>query len=170
MEQYRRQSKVVREPSGAPEPGAEERAFHQLSKDEQATIEKKRLSEYCRRSYKKVHITQMEERSTTIYRREYSFYVDTVCAFCDRRYEYKALNKNVKKQLSRGQASGGVSAIKSVNSRVAWLGLARAGLQVHPKLILRIRHAQRSSLAQYGVGRRCVLHWRRPHHARQRDH
>ena len=35
----------------------------------------------------------MEERRTTICQRENSFYVDTVRAFRDRRYEYKALNK-----------------------------------------------------------------------------
>ncbi|XP_043195220.1 DNA polymerase epsilon catalytic subunit A-like [Amphibalanus amphitrite] len=108
----------VREPGGVPEPGAKDRAFHQLSKDEQATIEKKRLSEYCRRAYKKVHITRMEERRTTICQRENSFYVDTVRAFRDRRYEYKALNKTAKKQLSDAQSSGDVSAIKSANSRV----------------------------------------------------
>ncbi|XP_037072699.1 DNA polymerase epsilon catalytic subunit A-like [Pollicipes pollicipes] len=101
-----------------PTPGGKDRAFHQLTRDEQAAIEKKRLSEYCRRAYKKVHITRMEERRTTICQRENSFYVDTVRAFRDRRYEYKALNKAAKKQLSEAQASGDVGAIKSSNSRV----------------------------------------------------
>lgn len=48
----------VRDPGGVPEPEAKDRAFHQLTKDEQATIEKKRLSEHCRRAYKKVHIAE----------------------------------------------------------------------------------------------------------------
>ena len=51
---WRRFPPYVREPGGRPDPGAKDRAFHQLTKDEQATIEKKRLSEYCRRAYKKV--------------------------------------------------------------------------------------------------------------------
>lgn len=35
----------------------------------------------------------MEERVTTICQRENSFYVDTVRAFRDRRYEFKGLHK-----------------------------------------------------------------------------
>ena len=45
----------------------------------------------------------MEERRTTICQRENSFYVDTVRAFRDRRYEYKALNK-VRTQRGQGPA------------------------------------------------------------------
>ena len=67
------------------------RAFHQLTKEERATAEKKRLSEYCRKAYKKTHITKMEERHTTVCQMENSFYVDTVRAFRDRRYTYKGL-------------------------------------------------------------------------------
>lgn len=51
------------------------------------------LAEYCRRAYKKVHITRKEEREATICQRENSFYVDTVRAFRDRRYEFKGLCK-----------------------------------------------------------------------------
>lgn len=74
-------------------PGGHPRAFHQLSKEERASYEKKRLVEYCRKAYKKVHITQNEVRTQTVCQRENSFYVDTVRAFRDRRYEYKAMNK-----------------------------------------------------------------------------
>lgn len=74
-------------------PGGAMRAFHQLSREDQAAAEKKRLSEYCRKAYKKTHITRVEERTTTICQKENSFYVDTVRAFRDRRYEYKGLNK-----------------------------------------------------------------------------
>lgn len=52
-------------------------------------FEKKRLSEYCRKAYKKTHVTKMEERYTTVCQKENSFYVDTVRAFRDRRYTYK---------------------------------------------------------------------------------
>ncbi|CAB4064926.1 POLE [Lepeophtheirus salmonis] len=70
-------------------PGGNQRAFHELNKEERATYEKKRLSEYCRKAYKKTHITKMEECYTTICQKENSFYVDTVRAFRDRRYTYK---------------------------------------------------------------------------------
>jgi len=41
-------------------PGEKFRAFHELSHEEQAEIEKKRLQEYCRKAYKKIHITREE--------------------------------------------------------------------------------------------------------------
>lgn len=66
-------------------PGGPPRAFHQLSRQEQADLEKKRLSIYCRKVYKKLKITRVEERNTTICQKENSFYVDTVRAFRDRR-------------------------------------------------------------------------------------
>lgn len=74
-------------------PGGPNRAFHEMSQEDQAAYEKKRLSEYCRKAYKKVHVTRTEERYTTICQKENSFYVDTVRAFRDRRYEYKGLSK-----------------------------------------------------------------------------
>lgn len=49
--------------------------------------------DYCRKAYKKLHVTKVEERLTTICQRENSFYVDTVRAFRDRRYEFKGLHK-----------------------------------------------------------------------------
>lgn len=96
-------------PNGPPQ------AFYQLGKEDKAAAEKKRLTEYCRKSYKKVrlpdrsmgcwqqstrltecfqvHFTRLEKRVATICQRENSFYVDTVRAFRDRRYEFKGLTK-----------------------------------------------------------------------------
>lgn len=100
-------------------PNGPPRAFHSLNREEQAKHEKKRLagpshlpfcleafwqirqginpcgsvSDYCKRAYKKIHVTKLEERITTICQRENSFYVDTVRAFRDRRYEFKGLHK-----------------------------------------------------------------------------
>lgn len=65
--------------------GGAPRAFHLLSKQEQADLEKKRLSVYCRKVYKKLKVTKMAERTSTICQKENSFYVDTVRAFRDRR-------------------------------------------------------------------------------------
>lgn len=98
-------------------PGGPHRAFHELSREDQAAYEKKRLSEYCRKAYKKTHITRIEERFTTICQKENSFYVDTVRAFRDRRYEYKGLQKVAKKQVSDAVASGDAGEIKSAKNR-----------------------------------------------------
>jgi len=49
--------------------------------------------DYCRKAYKKVHITREQNREAMVCQRENSFYVDTVRAFRDRRYEFKDLTK-----------------------------------------------------------------------------
>ncbi|XKL62236.1 hypothetical protein PGB90_002069 [Kerria lacca] len=98
-------------------PGGPTRAFHQLPKVERAAYEKKRLSEYCRKVYKKTHVTRIEERTTTVCQKENSFYVDTVRAFRDRRYEYKGLCKVAKKQVSEALAKGDAGEIKSAKNR-----------------------------------------------------
>lgn len=74
-------------------PGGNYRAFHELSKEDQASYEKKRLQDYCRKVYKKTKITKMVTKTSTVCQKENSFYVDTVRAFRDRRYEYKALTR-----------------------------------------------------------------------------
>lgn len=50
-------------------------------------------TDYCKKAYKKVHMTREEERQSMICQRENSFYVNTVRAFRDRRYEFKGLTK-----------------------------------------------------------------------------
>ncbi|XP_048254478.1 DNA polymerase epsilon catalytic subunit A-like isoform X1 [Haliotis rufescens] len=99
-------------------PGGEPRAFHQLPKDEQAAIEKKRLAEYCRKAYKKTKITRMQEQTATICQRENSFYVDTVRAFRDRRYEFKGLTKVWKKKLSEAESKKDAAETKRSNGMV----------------------------------------------------
>jgi len=47
-------------------PGMPTRAFHQLPREEQSAKEKQRLSEYCRKAYKKVRVTRTEERQQTV--------------------------------------------------------------------------------------------------------
>ncbi|XP_043925704.1 DNA polymerase epsilon catalytic subunit A [Protopterus annectens] len=93
-------------------PDGPPRAFHSLNREEQAKYEKKRLADYCRKAYKKVHITRIEERVTTICQRENSFYVDTVRAFRDRRYEFKGLHKVWKKKLTAAMESGDAAEVK----------------------------------------------------------
>ena len=74
-------------------PGGPQRYFHELNKEDRAAFEKKRLQDYSRKAYKKTHVTRTEERYQTVCQKENSFYVDTVRAFRDRRYEYKGLCK-----------------------------------------------------------------------------
>lgn len=74
-------------------PGGPQRAFHELSKEDQAAYEMKRLKDYCRKAYKKTKVTKMETRTSTVCEKENSFYVDTVRSFRDRRYEYKGMTK-----------------------------------------------------------------------------
>lgn len=98
-------------------PGGTKRAFHELTTKEQATFQKNRLTEYCKKAYKKVKITRMEERTQTICQKENSFYVDTVRAFRDRRYEYKALTKVAKRQVAAAVTKGDAADIKSAKNR-----------------------------------------------------
>ena len=76
-----------------PKPGDPQTNFHSLPPHEQALREKKRLADYCRKAYKRTKVTREETKSTTICQRENSFYVDTLRAFRDRRYEFKSLLK-----------------------------------------------------------------------------
>ncbi|XP_012276956.1 DNA polymerase epsilon catalytic subunit A [Orussus abietinus] len=98
-------------------PNGPRRAFHQLSKQDKAAYEKKRLTEYCRKVYKKVKVTRTEVKTETVCQQENSFYVDTVRAFRDRRYEYKGLTKVAKQQVAAAIASGDAGEIKSAKNR-----------------------------------------------------
>lgn len=98
-------------------PGGPKRNFHQLTKIDRAAFEKKRLTEFSKKAYKKVKATKLEERVQTICQKENSFYVDTVRAFRDRRYEYKGLTKVAKQQVAAATASGDAEEIKSAKSR-----------------------------------------------------
>ncbi|XP_077483057.1 DNA polymerase epsilon catalytic subunit 1 isoform X2 [Amblyomma americanum] len=114
------------------EPGLPFRAFHELSREERAAAEKKRLADYCRKAYKKVHITRTELRETTICQKENSFYVDTVRNFRDRRYDFKALLKVAKKKVSEAVAKGDAAEIKSAKN----LEVLYDSLQLAHKCIL----------------------------------
>ena len=63
-------------------------------------------------------MTKEEKRENIICQRENSFYVDTVRAFRDRRYEFKGLLKQAKKKLEVAQKEGDPIKIKDVNGLV----------------------------------------------------
>ncbi|KAI6196280.1 DNA polymerase epsilon catalytic subunit A [Aphelenchoides besseyi] len=90
--------------------GKPPKPFHQLPKEEQQKLEKQRLNDFCRRAYGKQHITREEKRQTRICQRENPFYVDTVLAFRDRRYEYKAMLK-VRTIEDRSKAKGSLASV-----------------------------------------------------------
>ena len=83
------------------------RPFYSLSPDERAKLLKDRLKAYCSRVYKRVLDKPVAEtRVAGVCQRENDFYVGTVRAFRDRRYEYKALNKKWKGKLDAARDSG----------------------------------------------------------------
>ncbi|KAJ8610443.1 hypothetical protein MRB53_038537 [Persea americana] len=69
------------------------RAFADLSLDEQSTLVKKRLTDYSKKIYHKIHDAKTIEREAIICQRENPFYVDTVKDFRDRRYDFKGKQK-----------------------------------------------------------------------------
>jgi DNA polymerase epsilon subunit 1 len=69
------------------------RTFQELSVDEQATLVKKRLTDYSKKIYHKIHDQTTIEREAIICQRENPFYVDTVVSFRDRRYDFKGKQK-----------------------------------------------------------------------------
>ncbi|XP_055338827.1 DNA polymerase epsilon catalytic subunit A-like [Paramacrobiotus metropolitanus] len=87
-------------------PNRPPRAFHQLSREEKTTYEKKRLTEYCRKTYKRLYITREEPRESVVCQRENSFYVDTVRMFRDKRYEHKDNLKKAKQDVLEAQRAG----------------------------------------------------------------
>ncbi|KAE9293076.1 DNA polymerase epsilon catalytic subunit A [Phytophthora fragariae] len=75
--------------------------FAQLPNDKQEFLLKQRFKSYCSSVYKKTKVTEEQKRSATVCMRENPFYVNTVRAFRDRRYEYKGLTKVWKKKVSQ---------------------------------------------------------------------
>ena len=80
---------------------APKRRFAELPASEQSALIHKRLGDYSRKVYKKTHETEIVNREAIICQRENPFYIDTVRAFRDRRYEYKGLHKTWKKNLDK---------------------------------------------------------------------
>ncbi|KAF2714135.1 DNA polymeras-like protein epsilon [Pleomassaria siparia CBS 279.74] len=74
-------------------PNSPSRTFQDLSVDEQAALVKKRLVEYSKKIYHKIHESKTIEREAIICQRENPFYIDTVRDFRDRRYDYKGKQK-----------------------------------------------------------------------------
>ena len=79
--------------------------YKDLPKDQQFAVLKKRVTDYSRKAYAKIHATQHEDKVTTVCQRENSFYVDTVKLFRDRRVAYKKELKkwwNITEEVKEG--------------------------------------------------------------------
>lgn len=82
------------------------KSFNDLSLKDQAINVKNRVKSYSQRVYKKTKVTTIEEKVNTVCMRENSFYVDTVKAFRDRRYDYKLLTKTWKNKKNDAEKKG----------------------------------------------------------------
>ncbi|KAI4633381.1 DNA polymerase epsilon catalytic subunit [Alternaria sp. BMP 0032] len=87
-------------------PNSPKRTFQELSEDEQATLIRKRLTDYSKKIYHKVHDATTIEREAIICQRENPFYVDTVSGFRDRRYDFKGKQKVWKGKTEALKAAG----------------------------------------------------------------
>lgn len=87
-------------------PNSPARTFHDLGPDEQASLVKKRLQEYSKKIYHKLHETKTIEREAIICQRENPFYVNTVKNFRDRRYDFKGQQKVWKNKTESLKSSG----------------------------------------------------------------
>ncbi|KAL3235791.1 DNA polymerase epsilon catalytic subunit [Nakaseomyces bracarensis] len=74
--------------------------FDELSYADQVMHIKKRLTEYSKKNYHRVKVSEVVEREAIVCQRENPFYVDTVKSFRDRRYEFKGLAKTWKGKMS----------------------------------------------------------------------
>ncbi|KAJ4348416.1 DNA polymerase epsilon catalytic subunit [Didymosphaeria variabile] len=87
-------------------PNSLARTFQELSQDEQATLIKKRLQEYSKKIYHKIHDATTIEREAIICQRENPFYINTVRDFRDRRYDYKGKQKVWKGKTEELKSAG----------------------------------------------------------------
>lgn len=87
-------------------PNAGLKTFSELGEKEQAALIRTRLKAYAQRVYRKTKVTSIQERVDTVCMRENSFYVDTVKAFRDRRYDYKLFTKEWKNKKVAAEKAG----------------------------------------------------------------
>ena len=67
--------------------------FQDMTTEQQTNLVKKRLTDYSKKIYHKIHETKTIEREAIICQRENPFYVNTVKDFRDRRYDFKGKQK-----------------------------------------------------------------------------
>lgn len=90
-------------------PNSLRRTFQEMTLDEQAGMVRKRLQDYSKKIYHKIHDSKTIEREAIICQRENPFYVDTVRDFRDRRYDFKGQQKVWKGKTEALKSSGASS-------------------------------------------------------------
>ena len=103
--------------TGKPGVGMITKSFNELNEKEQMTLMRQRLKNYSNTVYKKTKITEVSERVSTVCMRENAFYVDTVKAFRDRRYDYKLLTKKWKNAKNAAEKAGNIIEKKIAEDR-----------------------------------------------------
>lgn len=106
--------------------------YPELPREEREGALKRRVKEYSQRVYKRVKDTTETSKVATICQRENPFYVETVRAFRDRRYEYKGLTKTWVKKLVAAEKGGDALEIEAAKARVVYYD----SLQLAHKCIL----------------------------------
>jgi DNA polymerase epsilon subunit 1 len=117
--------------SGSDDEGGAQRFTH-LEENARFALLKTRISEYSRKAYKKVHVTEIKEKTHVVCQRENTFFVDTVRLFRDRRYEYKAGLKKWKGFLDKAIKDNDDAGIKEGKTRCVQM----ESLQLAHKCIL----------------------------------
>lgn len=103
-----------------------------ISKDAHKEALKKRLKLYCSKTYGNMKITEEIKRTETVCMRENPFYVNTVRAFRDRRYEYKGLTKTWKNKAKEALKLDDLLRVTEANNNA----LVYDSLQLAHKCIL----------------------------------
>eukprot|EP00892_Ulva_mutabilis_P006158 jgi/Ulvmu1/3914/UM018_0137.1 len=117
----------------AEEEGAPPVLGRDLKADKRAELLEARIKRYAQRVYKRVSAKpETAVRTAGVCQRENSFYVDTVLAFRDRRYEYKDLVKKWKRKLGEAQEQGDKAAVVEAQD----MGVLYDSLQLAHKCIL----------------------------------
>lgn len=109
-----------------------EKMFSELSEKEQHQLIKSRLKKYSQSVYNKTKVTKTEERIKTVCMRENAFYVNTVRAFRDRRYDYKIWTKEWKAKRVAAEKAGDLLARKAAEDKEVLM----ESLQIAHKCIL----------------------------------
>jgi DNA polymerase epsilon subunit 1 len=106
--------------------------YGDLPPAQQEEVLKARLKVYSARAYKRQKDTIETDRLATTCQRENPFYVNTVKAFRDRRYEYKNLTKSAGKKIAEAEKAGNMLAAEEAKS----LQVLYDSLQLAHKCIL----------------------------------
>ena len=92
----------------------------------------KNVRTYSSKAYKRVKSPVNEDRTDVVCQRENAFYIDTVRAFRDRRYEFKDATKSWKGKLEQADAAGDVPLVAQAKDMI----LLFDSLQLAHKCIL----------------------------------